>query len=163
MVGDKAGGSVDLSTPPGWWDFMFRVPMNGQYGISSRVDQWSPEFKNRAAQNVANYKAVRDVIADADVYHLTPPPAHDTPTGWMALQYVAEDRRRSAIMTYRLSKSEPEQLLKLRGLQPELMYSAKIDGVPSGQESGATWMSRGLPVHLDAEWRSAIVELAVVP
>lgn len=163
MVGDKPGGSVDLSTPPGWWDFMFRVPMNGQYGISSRVDQWSPEFKNRAAQNATSYKAVREVIADADVYHLTSPPAHDNPTGWMALQYVAEDGRRSVTMAYRLSKSEPELLLKPRGLQPALVYSATIDGVSGGKDSGAAWMSRGLPVHLDAEWRSAIVEFTVVP
>jgi alpha-galactosidase len=163
MVGDKPGGAVDVSTPPGWWDFMFRVPMNGQYGVSSRVDQWSPELKDRAAQNVALYKTLRDVVADADVYHLTPPPNHDNPTGWMALQYITEDRRRSVVMTYRLSKSAAEQFLKLRELQPKLIYSVKIDGVPSGKDSGAAWMARGLPVRLDAEWRAAIVEFTVEP
>ncbi len=38
--GDRA--VIDNNAPPGWWDFLFRVPMNGQFGISSRVAAWSP-------------------------------------------------------------------------------------------------------------------------
>ncbi len=36
MVGDDDHGQVDAAKPPGWWDFMFRVPMNGQFGVSVR-------------------------------------------------------------------------------------------------------------------------------
>ena len=42
---------------------MLRVPMNGQYGISSRVFDWSPELKQRAKDNVALYKRLREIIA----------------------------------------------------------------------------------------------------
>jgi hypothetical protein len=37
MVGDTESGEVNLANPPGWWDFMFRVAMNGQFAISSRI------------------------------------------------------------------------------------------------------------------------------
>ena len=42
MVGDADSGVVDSTRPPGWWDFMLRVPMNGQFGISGRIPEWTP-------------------------------------------------------------------------------------------------------------------------
>ena len=68
---------------------MFRVPMNGQFGVSSRVLEWSPAIRERATANVALYKRIRPTLTGADVYHLTPSPDHNHPTWWMALQYVA--------------------------------------------------------------------------
>ena len=59
MVGDDEGGHVLPASSPGWWQFMFRVPMNGQYGISSRVFDWSEPLLQCAAENVALYKRLR--------------------------------------------------------------------------------------------------------
>jgi alpha-galactosidase len=61
MIGDGEGerAAVDNNAPPGWWDFILRVPMNGQYGISSKVFDWSPALRKRAAENVALYKRIR--------------------------------------------------------------------------------------------------------
>jgi len=53
MVGDADSGVVDSSKPPGWWDFMLRVPMNGQFGISGRIPEWSAVVRKRVADNVA--------------------------------------------------------------------------------------------------------------
>lgn len=166
MVGDGEGdgASVDNNAPPGWWDFLFRVPMNGQFGISSRVFDWSPSLRRRAAENVALYKRIRTVIQGSDVYHLTPSPPHQDPHGWMALQYVSGDRARSVLMAYRLRDSKPERHWKLRGLDPAAWYRVTIDGKPlprpvSEQELSVT----GLPLRLDAEWRAAVVELQAVP
>jgi alpha-galactosidase len=165
MVGDGEGdgASVDNNAPPGWWDFLFRVPMNGQFGISSRVFDWSPSLRRRAAENVALYKRIRTVIQGSDVYHLTPSPSHQDPHGWMALQYVSGDRARSVLMAYRLRDSKPERHWKLRGLDPAAWYRLTIDGKPlprpvSQQELSVT----GLPLRLDAEWRAAVVELQAV-
>ena len=72
MVGDADSGVVDSTRPPGWWDFMLRVPMNGQFGISGRIPEWSAAVRQRVAANVAVYKRIRGTIAGADVYHLTP-------------------------------------------------------------------------------------------
>src|SRR4051812_36120553 len=59
MVGDSLDGRVDLASPPGWWDFQLRVPMNGQFGISSRVLDWPAELTARAREAVALYKRIR--------------------------------------------------------------------------------------------------------
>ncbi len=160
MVGDEHDGSVNAANPPGWWDFMFRVPMNGQFGLSSRVFEWSAEVRKRAAANIALYKRLRPVIAASDVYHLTPPPAAGKePEGWMAIQYSAEDRQRSVLMAYRLGRGEARRNFRLRGLDPERTYRATEGGRLLGTFTGRELSGQGLPVTLDAEWRSAVVEL----
>jgi len=163
MVGDKDTGEVVLTNPPGWWDFILRVPMNGQFGISSRVFDWSPELKKRAAENVALYKRLRGVIMGADVYHLTPPPAHEDPVGWSAMQYVAPDQTRSLLMAYRLGKSGPSKVFKLRGLAESRRYQITIEGKSAGVFSGRELSEAGLAVELNEEWRTAVVELQAQP
>jgi len=166
MVGDKPEangglrGRIAGGGAPGWWDFMLRVPMNGQFGISSRVFEWPPELKKRAAENIALYKRIREVIADGDVYHLTPPPANQAPRGWMALQYAAPDAGKSVLMAYRLGGGEAERRFALRGLRKGATYRVSVDGVKRPAVSAAE-LSGGWPVRLDAEWRAAVVELEV--
>ena len=159
MVGDKDNGEVDNSRPPGWWDFLFRVPMNGQFGISSRVFDWTPALKQRAAENVALYKHIRSTISAGDAFHLTPQPDHDNPAGWMAIQYSVPDGARSVLLAYRLAKGQPRQTFKLRGLRRDTSYRIKRDGMAQSGRSGAELMDAGLPVDLFAEWRAAVFEL----
>lgn len=159
MVGDTDKGEVKQASAPGWWDFMFRVPMNGQFGISSRVWEWNAALRGHAAANIALYKRIRGTIAGADVYHLTPPPDRYAPTGWAALQYVAEGGGRSVLMAYRLAGGTPEETFHLRGLVPNVEYRVVQDGAPIGRVSGAELASAGLRVALDAEWRSSVVEI----
>lgn len=158
MVGDTDRGVVDMSKPEGWWDFMFRVPMNGQFGISSRVFEWNQQLRARARQNVTLYKQVRQTIADADVYHLTTEPAHHDPAGWMAIQYVSPSRE-SVLMAYRLRASPPEQTFRLRGLEDGALYQVLEDGRPLMQARGEELARIGLPVHLADEWRAAVLEI----
>jgi alpha-galactosidase len=148
-----------MSAPPGWWDFMLRVPMNGQFGISSRVFEWNPALRMRAAENVALYKRIRGVITAGDVYHLTPPPPNQDPTGWMALQYVTPDRKRSVLMAYRLGNSKTEECFKLRGLDRAAWYRVSVDGKPIRSVAQQELALHGLALELEAEWRSAVVEI----
>jgi alpha-galactosidase len=157
MVGDTDRGDVKPGAPSGWWDFMFRVAMNGQFGISSKVLEWPPELRARARENVALYKRVRRTIATGNTYHLTPPPAAEKPTGWMAIQYGSGDR--SVVTAYRLPRSAARETFRLRGLRREAVYEVLRDGRPSGRLTGADLMGRGLPVTLGDEWRAEIVEL----
>ena len=163
MVGDEDNGSVNPNAPPGWWDFMLRVPMNGQFGISSRIFDWPPELTQRVIENVKLYKRIRATIADASVYHLTPPPDHNHPTGWMALQYISEDRKRSILMAYRAAKSEPAETFHLVNLDPGATYRLIEDGVARGALSGSDLLSKGLTVKLDDEWRAVVIEMAGDP
>jgi alpha-galactosidase len=158
MVGDDDHGHVDLAKPAGWWDFLFRIPMNGQFGVSSRILDWPPQLRERAAANIAIYKRLRQVIAGADVYHLTAQPAHDDPEGWMAMQYVSTDARRSVVLAYRLGHDTARQAFRLRGLTAG-RYAVSQDGRPAGSYTAEELSDKGLPVNLDAEWRAAVIEL----
>ena len=159
MVGDSSRGEVDLAKPPGWWDFMFRVPMNGQFGISSRIFDWNDELMQRAMNNVALYKEIRTTIANADVYHLTAEPTHKDPKGWMAIQYVDPASNESVLMAYRLAEGKPEQRFPLRGLKSNTMYSVSVNGKPVIQLEGSELMSAGLKVELTEDWRATVVQL----
>jgi alpha-galactosidase len=114
MAGDTNRGQVDLTTPSGWWDFMFRVPMNGQFGFSSRVFDWNQPLKDLAAANIALYKQVRQTISGADVYHLTVEPDIHMPTGWMAIEYVSQGNHNAVLTAYRLRDSPSDKTFKRR-------------------------------------------------
>jgi alpha-galactosidase len=163
MVGDKDTGEVDPNAAPGWWDFMFRVPMTGQFGISSRVLEWSPALRARAVANVALYKRIRGTITGADVYHLTASPDHNRPTGWMALQYVAPAGGRSVLLAYRLEGGAADETFRLRGLRPDARYDVALDGARLRQATGAELATSGLRVALGDEWRAAVIELVPRP
>jgi alpha-galactosidase len=158
MVGDDDRGNVNQAADPGWWDFMFRVPMQGQYGISSKIVGWSPALRARAAANVALYKRIRSTITGSDVYHLTPMPDPVAPVGWMAVQYAQPGGARSAVLAYRLPNGETSRTFALRGLVPSATYDIVRDGEASGQATGAE-LATGLVVALGAEWRAAVIEL----
>jgi alpha-galactosidase len=159
MVGDTDAGKVDLTKPAGWWDFMFRVPMNGQFGISSRVFEWSQSLRDRAAANILLYKQIRQTITGADTYHLTAEPSRTRPTGWMAIEYVSPDNQHAVITAYRLRKGTATRTFKLRGLDPSYTYNVRLDGRAMRRMKGEELLRVGLPVTLTAEWRAAIFKL----
>ncbi len=163
MVGDTDSGVVDSTRAPGWWDFMLRVPMNGQFGISGRLPEWGAAVRRHVAANVALYRRIRRTIAGADVYHLTPAPRRNDPTGWAALEYVQPDRKRCVVLAYRLARSSGGTTLRLRGLLSGAMYEIAVDGRRLPSASGATLAARGLRLSLPAVWRAAVVELEMRP
>ena len=157
MVGDYDNGEVALSSPPGWWDFMFRVPMNGQFGISSRIFAWNSGLAKTAAANVVLYKRLRQVIAGADVYHLTAQPSHDDPAGWCAIQYVSPDRKKSVLLAYRLKGGPATHVFNLRALDSSRHYKVTVDGEPAPDAAGEALL-HGWQVYLESEWRAKVVE-----
>jgi alpha-galactosidase len=159
MVGDTVEGDVSPRDTQEWWDFMFRVPMNGQFGISSKVFDWPPELLQHAANNVALYKRIRSTIVQSDVYHLTEPPTHNAPRGWMAIQYVAPSAEKSVLMVYRLEQSLASQTFKLRGLNPAAEYRIANDGTNVEARTGRALMDDGISVELATPWRATVVEL----
>lgn len=162
VVGDTDKGEIRSNSPPGWWDFIFRVAMNGQFGISGRIWDWSDAVRAHAAENVRLYKRIRGTIAGADVYHLTPPPDRNRPKDWMALQYVAPGQGRSVLLAYRLPGGSPERIFRLQGLNDDSVYTVLRDGTPAGRVTGTELSTGGLKVRHDEEWRAAVIELKAV-
>jgi hypothetical protein len=159
MVGDTTDGDVYPADTKDWWDFMLRVPMNGQLGISSKVFEWPAGLVEHAASNVALYKRIRSTIAQADVYHLTEQPAHNNPKGWMAIQYVTKNADKSIVTAYRLEESLPAQTFKLRGLSSSAKYKIVSDGKDLGTMTGEALMDEGVSVNLESTWRAGVIEL----
>ena len=162
MVGDTVEGDVLTKDRQEWWDFMFRVPMNGQFGISSKVFDWPPDLLRHATDNVALYKRIRGTIAQADAYHLTEPPAHDSPKGWMAIEYVPADKDKAVILVYRLEASPASQTFKLRGLNPTAEFRIASEEIGPKTMTGRALMEEGLSVALETPWRSTVIELQAV-
>ncbi len=151
--------TIDQTLPVGYYDFMFRIPMNGQFGISSRIIEWSPALWQSAVENVRLYKRIRTVIADADCYHLTPQPDYNDPTEWTALQYVTPDKRKSVVTAYRTRSSSPSFNAILKGLDLKRKYKVFVDGVSKGVYTGGTLMKSGLTITLSDEYRASVVEI----
>lgn len=150
---------IDQSLPYGYWDYMFKVPMNGQFGISSRILDWGPDLWRCAIENVRLYKRIRSLISDADCYHLTAQPDYVDPKGWTAIQYVDPKSMNSVLMVYRTKGNVPDYVAKLRALNPLKRYKVLVDGKEKGVYSGKVLMEKGLDVHLDDEYRASLVEL----
>nr|WP_239062731.1 alpha-galactosidase [Streptomyces sp. SID13031] len=66
-------------------DFRFHVAMAGGLGIGADLSRWTDEQLDTAARHVAQYKTIRDVVAQGIVHWL-----EEGPT--VGVQYVAADR-----------------------------------------------------------------------
>lgn len=166
MVGDinpkrRGGyGATITTTDPAWWDFMFRIAMNGQTGVSSRLDFWPPEALKCAQDNISLYKRIRGTIHGADVYHLTDAPAAGpNPTGWMGIQYNQPLDDSCVALIFRLSLGDPEQPFRLKSLKPGQNYNVLVDGKPIGTRTGQSLTEQGLVVELSEEWRGVVIEI----
>lgn len=149
---------IDASLPRGYWDYMFRVPMNGQFGVSSRIVDWPEELKQCARENIALYKKIRRVIADADCYHLTPQPDYKEPVDWTVLAYISEDAGEAVVMANRGRGGEDHFRVKLPQLNPSAWYKLEIDGKEQGTFKGITLAREGLRVELDP-YRASVIAL----
>ena len=150
---------VDQSLPKGYWDYMFKIPMNGQYGISSKILEWESDLWQCALDNIKLYKRIRHIIADADCYHLTPQPDYVSPKGWVAIQYVDSNSENSVLMVYRTRCAEQNYIVKLCALDPSAQYKILVDGVIRKMYKGYDLMSKGLELFLENEYRACVVEL----
>jgi alpha-galactosidase len=114
--------------------FRFHVAMAGVLGVGGDLPRWTPAELTEAAELIAAYKSVRDVIQHGALYRLTSPDV-------TAIQYVLGPR--SVVFAYRPSP-RPNALTRpipLAGLDPEASYHSGDRSYP-----GATLLSAGLPV-----------------
>jgi alpha-galactosidase len=160
MTGDTSvNGSWFCKTPKhaGWWDYMFKIAMNGQFGISSRLDRWSDPLKQTAKQNIQLYKKVRDVIKGADVYHLTGMPDHSRPIGTMALQY--QHNKKNVLTAYRFEEGKTTENFQLKNLVASRNYAIAVNGENKGTLSGKSLMTKGVAVSFPDEFSAALLEI----
>ncbi len=112
------------------------------------------------------YKSfVRPFMDTGRIYHHTPDLGGIDPHGWGVLELASEDRTRGICGLFQLAApSEPEYLLKPRGLDASKRYKVTFDN--SGQTAvvdGFTLMTRGLTVRLEGALTSELLIFEALP
>lgn len=107
-------------------EFMFDVAMSGVLGIGNNMTKWNDQEKEIAKTKIAQYKQIRDVVHNGDLYRLASP----FESTRCVLQYNSKDKNESVIFCYELntqllgSSTYPNRnpYLKLIGLDANKQY-----------------------------------------
>jgi alpha-galactosidase len=120
-------------------DFRFHVAMQGVLGLGGDIAEWSAADLERAAQLIADYKAIRPIVQHGRQYWLIPPAAE----GPCAVEYVSAEG--VVVFTYQIRGvvGQAPPRLVLHGLQADRTYRRQSDNL---QRTGAALMTRGLPL-----------------
>lgn len=148
--------------------FRFDVAMSGRMGFELHPEKLSVEELVFATRAVSEYKRIRPVVQQGDLYRLRSP----FEGNHAALMYVGEDRRRAVVFVYGLSRALQSDWLPpigLEGLDDALSYRVTERNLLSGDVihsrahgkviGGAALRAIGLPVALKGDFDSAVFEL----
>ncbi|MGC5170078.1 alpha-galactosidase [Microbacterium sp. DT81.1] len=120
--------------------YRFHVAMAGALAIGGDLDSWSDAELDEAAEQVALYKEIREVIQLGALHRLGGRPG----AGLTAVQYVRENS--VVVLSYepRRSLERGARRTVLRRLDPAAFY---VDQRTGRRFSGAYLMQRGLVLH----------------
>ncbi|MCU7694716.1 alpha-galactosidase [Haoranjiania flava] len=134
-------------------EFMFDVAMSGVLGIGNNMTKWNGQEKEIAKRKIAEYKQIRDVVHNGDIYRIASP----FESSRCVLQYNSKDKNESVIFCYELntqllgSSTYPNRnpYLKLMGLDANKRYQFEGE---KDIYTGDQLMSAGLRYPL---WKAA--------
>ncbi|MDG4778876.1 alpha-galactosidase [Micromonospora sp. WMMD961] len=136
--------------------FRFVLAMAGVLGIGADIRAWTPDERAEAADWIARYKEIRDVVTTGAV-HLIGGPDQTR----CAVQYTAPDERRVVVLAWHTGRLDGTGLLParpvrlpLRGLDPTGRYRHG-DQLYSGSHLAAV----GLPVQWSATHDAELIVL----
>ena len=146
--------------------FRFDVAMSGRLGFELHPKNMEPEEIAFAKKAVADYKRLRPVIQQGDLYRLVSPWENNH----ASLMYVSDDKSRAVVFVYGLNRfilTDYATPLLLGGLDPAKRYQVseinkeKRDHsrVNGRKLSGEALLGMGLPVKLEGDYDSAVFEL----
>lgn len=147
--------------------FRFDVAMSGRLGIEMKPSDFNEQERAFAKQAVADYKRLRPVIQQGDLYRLESPFDHEKNlASWMM---VAPDKGKAVLYAYKVRNmiGQDTPRLYLHGLDPNKNYKIQEinkadDGMKylSGQVvSGKVLMEAGLKMNLGRDYASRVFEL----
>jgi len=147
--------------------FRFDVAMSGRLGIEMKPSDFTEQERAFAKQAVADYKRLRNVIQQGDLYRLESPFDHEKNlASWMM---VAPDKGKAVLYAYKVRHmiGQDTPRIYLNGLDPAKNYKIQEinkadDGMNylSGQVvSGKVLMEAGLKMNLSKDYASRVFEL----
>ncbi len=147
--------------------YRFDVAMAGRLGIEMKPSDFTESERAFAKQAVADYKRLRPVIQQGNLYRLESPYDHEKNlASWMM---VSPDKNKAVFYAYKVRHMEGHNTTRiyLAGLDPEKNYRFKeINRVDNGMGyltgqivSGRVLMEAGLKMNLGGEYASRVFEL----
>jgi len=144
-------------------EYKFDVCMSGVLGIGYDITQWNEDQKKIASEKIAQYKAIREIIMNGDVYRIVSPYEENR----SIIQYVDKSKRKAEIFAYNLAEYpnnarenlKRSPLIRLRGLLPDVRY--KIDDF-NAPFSGKYLMEVGITLPLRGAYKSKIYSISAV-
>ena len=117
------------------------VAMHGTFGYEMDLSRCTPEEKELARRQVAQFKEYYDLIQDGDYYRLSDPFQNGPYTAW---EHVAPDKKEAlvSLVTGPFHGASPFLTLRVKGLDPKLNY--RING--EGSWPGDVLMEAGCPL-----------------
>lgn len=139
------------------------VAMTGRLGMELQPKDMTEEEKAFCKDVIANYKAIRPVVQQGDLYRLLSP---EEGKGAMSLMYVAPDKTDAAFFWFSMDGhfrgNHNRMRVVMDGLDPDRMYTVtelnRIDNHPLSFEgktfSGRFLMDNGLelPQRYNVDW-----------
>lgn len=147
--------------------FRFDVAMTGRLGMEMKPSDLSEQEKAFAKTAIADYKRLRDVIQQGDLYRLVSP--YDGEGMASSLMYVAPDKQKAVFFAFKLkhfmAHSAPRFVFA--GLDPAKSYrlheiNKTDDGIKSLEGAvipGHILMESGVELPLNTEYSSRVIEL----
>lgn len=143
--------------------FRLDVASMCKLGFDLDMASLSPDDYKLCQVAVANYKRLKPVILDGDMYRLVSP----YECNHAAVSYVAKDRKRAVVFAYDLHPryKEPVLNVRLQGLDPLQTYSIKELNLTEGQTgfsgsfTGDYLMKVGLKLFSASDGSSRVLEL----
>ncbi|RKP58284.1 hypothetical protein D7Z26_01955 [Cohnella endophytica] len=131
-------------------------------GVTPSLASANPAIMACAKKYIGIYKDfIRTFHRAAKVYHHTPVIPGADGSGWAALEYVSEDRKKAVATVFRLVNADEDRYtMKFKGLDKGANYRVRIE--PEGSEfvvGGYVLSREGLTIELDTALTSQMILL----
>jgi alpha-galactosidase len=134
--------------------FRFNVSMMGNLGIGGDLNTWSSSDEDLAKIKIAEYKSMRHIIQDGEVYRLKSMREGNL----FSIQYSLGNENVVFVFLKSEMYGEKYSNIKLKGLEDKSVYKVCIDNQDK-QMHGDTLMSIGIKILMQGDYDSKIIRL----
>jgi alpha-galactosidase len=139
--------------------WIVRSRMPGVLGLSYRSDTLGDDTAAELADEIARYKTIRSIVADANATLLTAQ-APLTADGWDVLQEVTVDATAAVVFAFKDADDPGSHRVRPRALLADTIYDVEsFDAGPMGSATGAALMRDGIEVMHAGGSRAHVVVL----
>ena len=150
--GETIAGASDLQ-------LLTRSRMPGVFGLTYRTDTLDDATAQLVAAEIAQYKAYRNIIANANASLLTLQTPYDE-SGWDVLQETADGAQTALIFAFKGLLGNARLIVRPKGLLPSATYDVvSVDVGPIGSLRGDALMQDGIELVHDSGSRAHLLIL----